>query len=248
MNDFYLGIDKSVDERLTVIERDLNKNTQHYKDLLFELVEITDDIQKNKMICEYHIKKLKEGMLQSWDYVYYWNSGCYVNIMSNDFEECKELLLDLWHSKNAAIRQRLISILDYNTSVDVIEQVIKESRTDRSKWVRSAISGHIFRYNLKQYSEELESRISEEKDETVKESLDKAINFLKNGYVLEDWDNDMVRITYLCKNGQEGIVVNKDELTKFTEKNIVKGIYEGSLFFGLDENGNLEIRELKDKV
>lgn len=229
MNKYYLGIDKTKQERLKEIESTLTSNTLHYKDLLCELVEITDDIQANKRLCNHHLKKLWEGMLQNWDNVWYNYSGYYVSLMTKDFDECKKLLLNLWHSKEANLRQRAICILDGNTSKDVIEQIITEAKNDRSKWVRSSIAGFIMTYDLKEHIDELKVRLTVEKNEIVKETLSNSIQLLENGYILKPFGDNKFIIEHRIKNGFRSRIITKEETNMYTSPEIIKKIYDGEI-------------------
>jgi len=229
MGKYILDIRKSKQERFDEINDTLTKNTLHYKKLLYELVEVTNDIQETKGLSDYHCQKLWEGMLQSWDYVWYSHSGCYVNCMTNHFKECKDMLLNLWHSKDAKLRQRAICILDGNTSIDVREQIIAESKKDRSKWVRSSIVGFIMTYDLKQYIPELKQRLLEEKDDYVKESLSDAVSIMENGYILRPLDESRYIIEHRIKNGFRGRVIFEKEIEMYTSLEYIEKIYNGQV-------------------
>ena len=230
MNKYNLGLTKTKKEMLDEINSTLTKNTEHYRQLLYELSDVLYDIQANKRLTKRHIDKLREGMMRSWEYVWYYYSGHFVSLMAEDFPECKELFLELWHSKDAKLRQRAIYILDSDSPDSLVEQVVNESKYDRSKWVRSAIAGHIFEKELKQYISELKVRVREEKDDMVRTTLEEMIFFMENGYRLKKVDENHSIIDYKCGNRMIGRMIPNTEIARYTTKEYIETIKTIGMF------------------
>ncbi len=200
----------------------LDNKTEKYSTLLKELIETIYDIQSSGKLEKKYLDKLEEGIMASWEYVFYYHSGLYVAKLSYYFKEAEELLIKLSQHKDSKIRLRVVIILKARPSQRVLNEILANCINDKSKSVRLMVADVILDGNYINYVDLLEERILVEDDLAVIKTINDIMSLLKNGYCVHKFENNMYSVRIKFDRGSCSTpIFPQEELEKHTSKEYI---------------------------
>ncbi len=224
---FNFNLQDTKEVAITKALSSLDNRTKKYSILLKDLIETIYDIQSSGKLEKKHLDKLEEGIMTSWEYVFYYHSGLYVAKLSYYFKEAEELLINLSHHRDSNIRLRIVIILKAKPSQRVLNEILTKCINDKSKSVRLMVADVILNGNYINYVGLLEERILAEDDLAVIKTINDIISLLKNGYCVHKFENNMyaVRIKLDCGSCSTPMFP-EEELGKYTSKEYIAQVQQ----------------------
>ena len=224
-NKFNFNLQETKDIATKKALSSLNARTQKYSVLLKELIETIYKIQSSGQLEKEYLDKLEEGIMTSWEYVFYYNSGFYLANLSHYFEEPEELLIKLSHHKDYKIRLRMVIILKARPSERVLKEILPNCINDKSKDVRLMVADVILGGNYKEFLFLLEDRLMVEPLLKVKNTFEIIISLLKKGYYVHKFENGKYVVQVKYDRGVVGTpMIEEKDLEKYTSKEYIEEI------------------------
>ena len=224
-NKFDLGLREPKEVVTNKAISSLDSRTQKYSVLLKELIETIYKIQSSGKLEKEDLDKLEEGIMTSWEYVFYYNSGFYLAKLSHYFNEAEELLIKSSYHKDFKIRLRIVIILKARPSEKVLKEILTNCINDRSKDVRLMVADVILGGNYKDLLYLLEDRLSVEPLSNVKKAFERIISLVKNGYFIHKFENGKFAVWVKHDGGTTSTpMIEERDLEKYTSKAYIEEI------------------------
>ncbi len=222
---FSLGLFLSPEREKETAIKYLTKTTLAlYQAQLFKLIDCAYEIQNNKLLTEAQLEIFEHGMRQPLELIFCSYSGKFLSRLAYHFEDAKKIFDKLACDNDSKIRFNAVTLLLCNPPDDVVLNVIEKCINDPSKKVRKKVADVCERIDNTEILNLLERQYNIEKDDSVKDSLLFSIRLLKNGYILEERDENTFDLLVKTNDGLTGIIISKEKLGNYGIDILVKSI------------------------